>query len=39
VAFNTIIGNLFVVALHIWLMRGKYRMESKQLPVGVCCEA
>jgi hypothetical protein len=39
VAFNTIVGNLFVVALHVWLMRSKYRLEVRSLPMRVCCEA
>ena len=39
VAFNTIVGNLLVVALHVWLMRGKYRAGSGRLPVRACCAA
>ena len=39
VAFNTIVGNILVVALHVWLMRSKYRAEVRPLPVRVCCEA
>ena len=39
VAFNTVVGNLLVVALHLWLMRGKYRAGARQPPVSVCCEA
>jgi hypothetical protein len=39
VAFNTIVGNVLVVALHLWLMRGKYRAGSRALPVRVCWEA
>ena len=39
VAFNTIVGNVLVVALHLWLMRGKYRTGARQLPVRACCAA
>jgi hypothetical protein len=37
VAFNTIIGNVLVVALHFWLMREKYRSNVRLLPVRACC--
>lgn len=37
VAFNTIVGNLLVVALHFWLMRDKYRSRVSLLPVRACC--
>lgn len=39
VAFNTIVGNLTVVALHVWLMRGQYQVKYTALPVRVCCAA
>lgn len=39
VAFQMITGNLVVGALHLWLMRGKYRVGLTPLPVRTCCEA
>jgi hypothetical protein len=39
VAFNTIIGNLLVVALHIWLMRPRYQNAAASLPARACCAA
>jgi hypothetical protein len=39
VAFNTIIGNLLVAGLHVWLMRDQYQMKSTPLPVRACCAA
>jgi hypothetical protein len=36
-AFNTIVGNMLVVALHFWLMRGKYRAREVTNPLGNCC--
>jgi hypothetical protein len=39
VAFNTIVGNVLVVTLHLWLMRGKYRAASQPLPARACCAA
>jgi hypothetical protein len=37
VAFNTIIGNLIVAGLHVWLMRGQYQVKSAPLTVRACC--
>jgi hypothetical protein len=39
VAFKTIIGNLIIAGLHVWLMRSKYHVESSLLPVRLCCQA
>ena len=38
-ALQMITGNLVVVALHLWLMRGKYQIASSPFPVRVCCAA
>jgi hypothetical protein len=32
-------GSVVVGALHLWLMRPKYRLASRALPVRVCCAA
>ena len=38
-ALQMIVGNLLVVALHLWLMRGKYQIAPSPLPVRACCAA
>lgn len=38
-AAQMIIGNLLVVALHLWLMRGKYQDASSPLQMRACCAA
>jgi hypothetical protein len=39
VALQMIVGNLLVVALHLWLMRAKYQTAPSPLPVRACCAA
>ena len=39
VAFNTIIGNLLVVALHVWLMRPRYQKAPAALSARAYCAA
>ncbi len=39
VAFNTIVGNLLVVALHVWLMRPRYQEATAPLSARACCAA
>ena len=39
VGLQMVVGNILVVGLHLWLMRGKYRLGLTPLPSGACCEA
>jgi len=36
---QVLVGNVLVGALHLWLMRAKYRSAPRALPVRVCCAA
>jgi hypothetical protein len=38
VGLQMLVGNLLVVGLHLWLMRGKYQIAPPQLPVRTCCD-
>ena len=38
-ALQRLVGNAAIGALHLWLMREKYRSASRALPVRACCEA
>lgn len=38
-ALQMITGNVIVVALHLWLMRGKYRVGVGNLAARECCAA
>ncbi len=39
VGLQTVVGNVLVVGLHLWLMLPRYRREAAVLPAAACCVA